>query len=73
MVRRLADFTLSYWSTTQWAAVTMNSGLTMEPPQPGRPSAKRTTCHGHEFGDAFDPPITRLVADGLFPHWAFAW
>lgn len=43
----------------------------MEPPHPGRPSYKRTTCHGQEFGDAFDPPMTRLFDNGFFPHWVF--
>lgn len=48
------------YSSTQWAAVTIHSGVMMEPPQTWVPCTCRLTCQGQSPGDALLPPTIRL-------------
>lgn len=58
---------------TQWAAVTMYSGVMSEPPHVWNQELYlgcflcREICHGHELGTASVPATTRAPA-GRFPH-----
>lgn len=61
----------STYSSTQWAAVTIHSGVMMEPPQTWMPWTCRLTCQGHSPGAAFDPPtilLWRLTECERTPH-----
>lgn len=48
------------YSSTQWAAVTIHSGVMMEPPQTWTPWTCRLTCQGQSPGEAFNPPTILL-------------
>lgn len=48
------------YSSTQWAAVTIQSGVMMDPPQTWVPWTCRLTCQGQSPSAAFVPPTMRL-------------